>query len=334
MIEFVYPWLFVLILLPLVLMWLLPEYKVKKHSIQVPYFERLVQVTGEKPESGAVILKKHTIQKIVLVLGWLCIVTALAKPEIIGAPVVQKKSARDLMIAVDLSASMSVEDFSVEGPTTGETKLVNRLVAVKQVLTDFVKRREDDRLGLILFGDAPYLQAPFTGDLATWLTLLNESEIGMAGQSTAFGDAIGLAISAFEHAQTKNRVMIVLTDGNDNASRVPPVEAAKVAAASNIKIYTIAIGDPKAVGEDKIDLDILNQIVDITGGVNYQAMNKEELDLVYDEINQLEPALFDTLSFRPRRSIHHYPLILLTSTYLLALFIAAMRYKLTLRRRH
>ncbi len=332
MIEFVYPWFFLLLGLPFIMLFV-ADYKVKKHSVQVPYFDRLVQITGEKPESGAVTVKRQFIQKIIVSLAWVCIVTAIAKPEIIGEPVIQKKSARDLMIAVDLSGSMSVEDFTIVNEASGKTSKVNRLVAVKQVLRDFVKQRENDRLGLILFGDAPYLQAPFTADLATWLTLLNESEIGMAGQSTAFGDSIGLAISAFENAETKNRVMIVLTDGNDNSSRVPPVEAAKVAAASNIKIYTIAIGDPEVVGEDEIDLDILNQIVDITGGVNYQAMDRAELELVYKEINRLEPALFDTQSFRPRHSIHHYPLILFTVIYLLALLVVTTRYTLSVKRK-
>jgi Ca-activated chloride channel family protein len=341
MIEFVYPWAFVLLVVPVFVTLFAPAYKERKSSIKVPYFARLVDVTGEKPQSGAVLLNRNNLQRLIVAFSWLCIVTAIAKPEMIGAPINQEKSARDLMIAVDLSGSMSVEDFTLPNTvkkTTSNTNAsnttndeqVNRLVAVKHVLNTFVKTREHDRLGLILFGDAPYLQAPFTDDIATWQALLNESDIGMAGQSTAFGDAIGLAISVFEQSDTQNRVLIVLTDGNDTASKVPPVEAAKVAAAHDIKIYTIAIGDPTAVGEEKVDLEVLAEMANITQGKSFQALNSEELLAVYAEIDQLEPQQFDSLSFRPRVSIHHYPIVLFVSVYLLALFIVNMRIRLQL----
>ena len=332
MIEFVYPWAFVLLLAPVLVTLFAPAYKERKSSIKVPYFARLVDVTGETPQSGAVLLNRNNIQRIIVAFSWLCIVTAIAKPEMIGAPINQEKSARDLMVAVDLSGSMSVEDFTLP-KTKNTTKIadkVNRLVAVKDVLNTFVKSREHDRLGLILFGDAPYLQAPFTDDIPTWQALLNESEIGMAGQSTAFGDAIGLAISVFEQSDTQNRVLIVLTDGNDTASKVPPVEAAKVAAAHDIKIYTIAIGDPSAVGEEKVDLEVLKEMADITQGKSFQALNSDELLQVYAEIDELEPQQFDSLSFRPRVSVHHYPIILFVSIYLFALFIVNIRIRLLL----
>ena len=233
-IEFAYPWLFLLIPLPLLVVWLAPSFKSKKDSIQVPYFTKLVEVTGQTPEAGAILIVRKRIQKVFVIITWLCVVIAAAKPEIIGEPVVQQKSARDLMIAVDLSGSMSAQDFKSKSG-----KQVDRLTAAKEVLNGFVAERKHDRLGLILFGDAPYLQAPFTEDIETWQTLLGETQIGMAGQSTAFGDAIGLAISVFEQSETENRVLIVLTDGNDTASRVPPVDAAKVAATYNIKIWLV-----------------------------------------------------------------------------------------------
>lgn len=334
MIEFVYPWAFVLLIVPFAVTLFAPAYKERKSSIKVPYFARLVDVTGEKPQSGAVLLNRNNLQRLLIAFSWLCIVTAIAKPEMIGAPINQEKSARDLMIAVDLSGSMAVEDFTlpnvIKNSSTDESERVNRLVAVKHVLNDFVKGREHDRLGLILFGDAPYLQAPFTDDISTWQALLNESEIGMAGQSTAFGDAIGLAISVFEQSDTQNRVLIVLTDGNDTASKVPPVEAAKVAAAHDIKIYTIAIGDPSAVGEEKVDLEVLKEMAEITQGKSFQALNSDELLKIYAEIDKLEPQQFDSLSFRPRVSVHHYPIMLFVSIYLLALFLVNIRIRMQL----
>jgi len=350
MIEFVYPWAFILLIVPFAVTLFAPAYKERKSSIKVPYFARLVDVTGEKPQSGAVLLNRNNLQRLIVAFSWLCIITAIAKPEMIGEPINQEKSARDLMIAVDLSGSMSVEDFTLPNaknttntPTNktndstnnkskskNKSEQVNRLVAVKHVLNTFVKSREHDRLGLILFGDAPYLQAPFTDDIATWQALLNESDIGMAGQSTAFGDAIGLAISVFEQSDTQNRVLIVLTDGNDTGSKVPPVEAAKVAAAHDIKIYTIAIGDPTAVGEEKVDLKVLEKMAEVTKGKSFQALNSDELLKVYAEIDKLEPQQFDSLSFRPRVSIHHYPIVLFVSIYLLALFIVNIRIRLQL----
>ncbi|MBU2870911.1 VWA domain-containing protein [Colwellia sp. E2M01] len=345
MIEFAYPWAFVLLVLPFLVTWLAPAYKERKPSVKVPYFANLVDITGEKPQTGAVLLNRNNLQRLIVFISWVCIVTAMAKPEMIGEPINQEKSARDLMIAVDLSGSMSVEDFTLpktavndDGQntkateTTIKTENVNRLIAVKHVLHDFVKHREHDRLGLILFGDAPYLQAPFTDDITAWQELLNESDIGMAGQSTAFGDAIGLAISVFEQSDTKNRVLIVLTDGNDTASKVPPVEAAKIAAAHDIKIYPIAIGDPAAVGEEKVDLDVLNEIAKTTKGQSFQALNSDELTQVYSEIDKLEPQEFDSLSFRPRVSIHHYPIIVFVSIYLLALFVVNVRIRSRLSR--
>jgi len=336
MIEFSYPWLFVLLALPLFVYWFMPVYKEKKASIQVPYFSRMVDVTGEAPQSGAVVISRHNFQRLLVAFAWCCLVVSIAKPEIVGAPIIQKKSARDLMIAVDLSGSMSVKDFS-----TPDGAVVDRLSAVKLVLSEFVQERKGDRLGLILFGDAPYLQAPFTDDFTTWLALLQEAEIGMAGQSTAFGDAIGLSISVFENAiskslsddpsdnlsenKPKNRVLIVLTDGNDTASKVPPIDAAKVAAANDIKIYTIAVGDPEAAGEEKVDVNVLNQIAKVTGGKSFTALNRQELQQVYQEIDNLEPELFESRSFRPRTSAHHYPIMLFFIFYLVALLIVALR---------
>jgi Ca-activated chloride channel family protein len=323
MIEFAYPWCFIFLPIPFLVRWLAPAYKERKHSIQVPYFQTLVDVTGETPKSGAVILNRKMLQTLLLAISWACIVIAMAKPEIIGEPIIQQKSARDLMIAVDLSGSMSAEDF-----TTVDGRTINRLDAVKLVLSNFVKGRKHDRLGLILFGDAPYLQAPFTDDLSSWLALLNEAEIGMAGQSTAFGDAIGLSISAFENADASNRVLIVLTDGNDTRSKVPPVEAAKVAAASKIKIYTIAIGNPETTGEQKLEIDVLNEIAEVTGGKSFLALDRKQLNNITLQIDKLEPQRFDSLSFRPRVSAHHYPIIAVIILYLIVLSLVNIRFKI------
>lgn len=128
----------------------------------------------------------------------------------------------------------------------------------------------------------------------------------MAGQSTVFGDAIGLAIKLFEDSETENRVLIMLTDGNDSGSKVPPVDAAKVAQSYGIKIYTIAIGDPQTTGEKALDIDTLERVAELTGGRNYRALDREELQQVYRQIAKLEPQQYEALSYRPRQSLHHH----------------------------
>ncbi|MBL4574595.1 MAG: VWA domain-containing protein [Opitutaceae bacterium] len=312
MLEWAHPWMWTLLPLPLLVYFFLPPYKSSKDSVRVPFFNRLVKVSKKEPGIGSVIIQKLWVQKIWLIVSWLLVISSIAKPEWVGNPITQEHSARDLMIAVDLSGSMAAEDFILD---TGET--VDRLVAVKEVLSEFITDRKQDRLGLIVFGNAPYLQAPFTQDHETWLTLLNETEIGMAGPSTMMGDAIGLAIKLFERSEVENRVLIMLTDGNDTGSRMPPIEAAKIAKDRGVILYNIAIGDPATLGEKALDMKTLERMSEITGGATYHALHREELEEAYLEINKLEPEVFESLSYRPRQSLHHFPLILVTVVYLL-----------------
>lgn len=312
MFEFSNSWAFFILPLPLLIYWLAPAYQESQDSLRVPFFKRLLAITGQQPKSGAVILQRIAFQKIWGPISWVLVIISLAKPMMIAEPIEQIKSARDLLVAVDLSGSMEVADFKAD-----DGALISRLDAVKQVLAEFSTQREYDRLGLVVFADAPYLQAPFTEDHKTWLALLNETEIGMAGQSTLFGDAIGLGIKLFEKSDSKNKVLIILTDGNDTGSRVPPIEAAKVAAKKGLTIYTIAIGDPETVGEEALDLKVLNTISNLTSGATYQAFDKQELEEVYQKIAELEPDEYETLSYRPKVSLHHYPLVIAVLGYLI-----------------
>ncbi|MEE4144133.1 MAG: VWA domain-containing protein [Halieaceae bacterium] len=311
MIELAHPWLLVLLALPL-LMRLLPPYKESRDSIRVPFFDKLVELSEQRPETGATVLRRDRSQQFLVNFMWLCLVLAAAKPEWIAPPIEQQKSGRDLMIAVDLSGSMQTTDFTLPDGSS-----VDRLEAVKYVLAQLGDQRASDRLGLIVFGNAPYLQSPFTDDHKVWGQLLAETEIGMAGQSTAFGDAIGLAIKLFRESDSDNRVLIILTDGNDTGSMVPPVDAAKVAASQDIRIYTIAIGDPASVGEEALDIDTLQRVSEITGGRYFQALDREQLAQAYLAIGELEPELYETISFRPRQSLHWVPISLALSLYLI-----------------
>ena len=203
--------------------------------------------------------------------------------------------SRDLLLAIDLSGSMQTEDFK-----SPDGKTVNRLTAVKLVVDDFLKRRESDRVGLILFGNAAFVQAPFTNDLDVCRELLDEAQVGMAGPKTAIGDAIGLSIHVFDRSEQKDKVLILLTDGNDTSSKVPPVDAARIAHDKGIIIHTIAVGDPKAVGEEVIDEDSLKEISKVTGGQFFRALDREQLEEIYVQIDALDTREIETVSYRPR----------------------------------
>jgi Ca-activated chloride channel family protein len=311
MLELAHPWLLLLLPLPL-LVRLLPAYRERRESVRVPFFDKLVELSEERPRSGAMILARDRAQKFLVVLMWLCLVAAAAKPEWVGEPIEQQRSGRDLMIAVDLSGSMENRDF-----TLPDGSAVDRLSAVKYVLAELAAQRNSDRLGLIVFGSAAYLQTPFTDDHAIWRSLLEETEIGMAGPSTVFGDAIGLAIKLFRESSSDNQVLIILTDGNDTGSIVPPVDAARVAANFDIRIYTIAVGDPTTVGEEALDVATLQRVSEVTGGRYFQALDRAELRAAYNAIAELEPELYETISFAPRESLHYLPIALATLLYLL-----------------
>ncbi len=309
MLELAHPWALLLVPLPL-LMRLLPAYRESRDSVKVPFFDKLVELSEQRPESGARILQRKQIQRILVATTWILLVIAAAKPQWIGPPIEQQKSGRDLMIAVDLSGSMETRDFTLPDGTR-----VDRLVAVKHVLEDLAAQRESDRLGLIVFGAAAYLQAPFTDDHRVWQQLLDETEIGMAGPSTVFGDAIGLAIKLFRENNSDNRVLIILTDGNDTGSTVPPVDAAKVAAANGIRIYTIAIGDPTSAGEDALDIDTIERVSEVTGGQTFTALDRGQLRQAYVTIGELEPELYESISFRPKQSMHWVPVCIVILLY-------------------
>jgi Ca-activated chloride channel family protein len=317
MFELAHPWVLALLALPL-LMRLLPAYRESRDSVRVPFFDKLVKLSEQRPETGAMILQRDRAQQFLVNFMWLCLVLAATKPEWIGPPVEQQKSGRDLMIAVDLSGSMETKDFTLPDGTA-----VDRLEAVKYVLAALADQHASDRLGLIVFGNAPYLQSPFTDDHTVWTQLLADTEIGMAGQSTAFGDAIGLAIKLFRESDSDNRVLIILTDGNDTGSMVPPVDAAKVAATDDIRIYTIAIGDPASVGEEALDVETLQRVSELTGGRYFQALDQEQLAQAYLAIGELEPELYETISFRPRQSLHWVPISIALTLYLIYHSLAA-----------
>jgi Ca-activated chloride channel homolog len=309
-----YPWLLVLLLLPWLVRRWLPAYREGRQALLVPRLERLARISGRKPGEGATVLRGTWMREIALALVWLCVVVALARPQRIEPPITRTVPVRDMLIAVDLSGSMQTQDF-----TNDQGKKVDRLTAVKQVLDDFLAHRKGDRVGLIFFGNAAFVQAPFTEDLAVCRELLKEAQVGMAGPKTAMGDAIGLAVHVFEESPaTPERILIVLTDGNDTGSQVPPQEAARVARDKKITIHTVSVGDPKAAGEEALDEQALKDVAKETGGTYAFAADRAALQKVYDDLDRLQTRQAETVSHRPRVDLFAWPLamgLLLTMAY-------------------
>ncbi len=252
----------------------------------------------------------------VAVIAWLLLVLAAARPERIGDELDVPVSGRNLMLAVDLSGSMDQKDFALG------SRRVDRLTATKAVASDFISRREGDRIGLILFGERAYLQVPLTLDRETVKILLLEAFIGLAGEKTAIGDAITLAVRRV-HEQTDDegdQVLVLLTDGANTAGEVAPVKAAELASQVGLRIYTIGIGAEQMevsslVGGRRrinpsadLDEETLTQIAELTGGRYFRATDTASLQEIYRLVDELEPVEEPESGFRPVKSLYYWPL--------------------------
>ncbi|MGO1748753.1 MAG: vWA domain-containing protein [Marinobacter sp.] len=324
MLSLAYPWVLLLILAPLLLQWKKPT----AHTVDAPVFpvgHWLSDLPGVSRQGNAV-PRWHTL---VLLLAWVLLVLALARPQHVGEQVQMPVSGRDLMLVVDISPSMEERDMVVHG------RSINRLQAVKRVLNEFIARREGDRLGLILFGTEPYVQAPLTFDLETLETLLQESGIGMAGRATAIGDAVGLATKRLRDRPQQQRVVVLLTDGANTAGQITPDKATEIAAAASVRLYTIGIGADSMIqrgmlGSRRVnpsrDLDenLLTRMAQQTGGEYFRARSLPELELIYETINKLEPIELDGKFYRPVTDLFFWPTGMAAALWL-SLFLARRR---------
>ena len=309
MIEWQWPWALLLLPLPLLVYALFPAAKTRRQAaLKVPNIEDFAAVSGAEHQQ-----RGHRYLKWLMLLSWLLLILASARPMWVGEQIELPVSGRDLMLAVDLSGSMQVEDFNING------QAVDRLTALKYVARDFIQKRKGDRLGLILFGRKAYLQTPLTFDLNTVTTLLMESAIGLAGKETAIGDAIGLAIKRLKDKKKGSRVLILLTDGANTAGELTPIKAAQLAARHGLKIYTIGIGADEMVRESIFGLQRVNPSQDLdektltaiaqkTGGRYFRARNTEDLQKIYSLLDQLEPVEVDKQTLHPRKSLFYWPL--------------------------
>lgn len=323
MYDLLWWWMFLLLPLPwLVRLVFKPAQQQAGRALKVPFLEDFQQ--GKQAFSRS----WHSWLALLLeALAWLMLLTAAARPVWIGDTVSLPMQGRDLMMAVDLSGSMQEQDFILN------RQVVDRLVATKAVAGEFISKRSGDRIGLVLFGDQAYLQAPLTFDRHTVLQLLKESAIGLAGERTAIGDAIGLALKRLQNSPEKNRVLILMTDGANTAGSVSPLEAADMAAAAGLKIYTVGIGSESDAARSLFGFQLMNPnadlderslraIADKTGGQYFRARDTEEFHKIYAELDRLEPVEQAAQQWRPQQELFRWPLL---AAFILVLLTAVLR---------
>ncbi len=308
MIQFAWPWAFLMLLLPwLIYRFVPPALAAEEAALWVPSLSPFGEIRHRQGK------RSRRWPLLLAILCWLLLVSATARPQWLGDPVEIPISGRDLILAVDLSGSMQTKDFRLGGD------MVDRLTALKVVAGDFIQRRVGDRIGLILFGEQPYLQAPLTFDRRTVQQLLNESAIGLAGDRTSIGDAIGLAVKRLKEGEGKQQVLILLTDGANTAGQLTPLKGAGLAAREGLKIYTVGIGADalevrsfffKETVNPSADLDekTLSAIAEKSGGRYFRARDTEQLAEIYAELDRLEPVERDHDIFHPISELYPWPL--------------------------
>lgn len=303
MFELHYPWLLALLPAPFLVWRFLPPHREARESVRIPFFEKAALAVGADPTPGGFVLKRNLLQRVLLPSVWVLLVLAAARPQLVEPPLSRTASARDLMLAVDLSGSMAQRDLLDQ-----EGNRIQRLDGVKDVLDGFIARREGDRIGIIVFGSEAFVQTPFTQDHGLVRVLLDQVEPRMPGPQTMLGDAIGLTIKTYEASEARDRVMVLLTDGNDTGSKVPPLRAAEIAAQEGIVIHTVAVGDPATTGEGQMDMETLESIAAATGGAAFRADDREQLEGIYAQIDALTPEEIETTTYRPTTPLFHWPL--------------------------
>ena len=283
--------------LPLLIRRFFPKYSDKESSLVVPFFH-------EVSEQFSTTQSRSILWLSLAILAWLSLVLASSRPQWIDEKVNVSVTGRDLLIALDISGSMQQMDFSVSN--------TSRFEAVRQIAGDFMRRREGDRVGLILFGSQPYLYAPLTLDVDTVVEFLNGSQVGFAGQRTAIGDTIGFAVKVLRERPAENRILILLTDGENSAGSLEPLQAMQLAVEHGVRIFVIGIGpnyEPSQRANPAFQSRyVLPTIAESTGGVYFHASNSRMLEDVYKTIDRFEPIEGDEKTRTSVTELYPWPL--------------------------
>ncbi|KRG70056.1 von Willebrand factor A [Pseudoxanthomonas dokdonensis] len=316
---FAWRWLWLAFPLPWLVQWSLPARRSQAAALRVPYGSELQSIAAQ----GGSAVRRPSLW--LAWLAWTLLCAAAARPQMLGEPIVPPQDSRNLMLAVDLSGSMSENDMVLGG------NVVDRLTAAKAVLADFLDRREGDRVGLLVFGQHAYALTPLTRDLGSVRDQLRDSVVGLAGRETALGDAIGLAVKRLREQPRGQRVLVLLTDGVNTAGTLDPIKAAELARIEGVRVHTIAFGSdggmmsvfginmPLPGDGEQIDERGLRQIAEQTGGRFFRARDIDELAGIYAELDRIEPTRQAAQAVRPMIECYRWPLGLAAALALLLL---------------
>lgn len=327
MINILWPWVLAALPLPWIIRTLLPAKDKTQQAgaaIKVPFYTQVLDNAADN-QNHQLTLDRKMIYAFII---WVLVILAGINPVWIGEPVQLPTVGRNLMLAIDVSPSMQEKDLTLGNQP------VDRLTVLKSVMSDFIARREGDRLGLILFGSQAYLQTPLTLDRKAVNTLLDEAQIGIAGKATAIGDAIGMGLKKLLDTESSKKVLILATDGANTAGEINPLKAAELAALENLSIYTIGIGAdsmqlPGIFGSTfgsrnvnpsrDLDEKMLIEIAEKTGGQYFRAKTSADLQSIYQQLDKLEPVSGENQTYRPKKSLFYIPLGL---AFILSLLMA------------
>ena len=307
MIELAWPAVVLLAPLPWLARRLLPP-AAGGAALRVPFLSGLRELGRRTPEG-------HVPARLLPVYGvWFLLLLAAARPQYLGEPVAEPSTGRDLMLAVDISGSMRARDFRLDGHAA------DRLGVVQAVAGRFIQRRTGDRIGLILFGARPHVLAPLTYDRPAAAALLEQAEVALAGEYTALGDALALAVKRLRRRPADSRVVVLLTDGASNTGAVPPRQAARLAAEAGVRVYTIGVGRAESVAapsrsgpwrsgaRDEVDRETLEAVARTTGGLYRHALDTSDLEAIYRELDRSEPTLGESARAYRAHALYPWPL--------------------------
>ncbi len=309
--RFAYPYLLLLLLLLPVLAWLKG-----RRARQAAFLYSSVQLV-----KGIMGLSRSSIGAILLRMRWLALalfIIGLARPQFGEGEAVIKASGVDIVVSIDLSGSMASEDFELKG------ERVNRLVIAKDVLEKFIKKRISDRIGLVAFAGRAYVASPLTLDHDFLLTNLERLNLGTIEDGTAIGSGLSTALNRLRDIKSKSKIVILMTDGQNNAGKVPPLTAAEAAQSLGIKVYTIGVGTRgvapfpqtdafgrKVYVQMRVDIDeeTLQSVAAKTGGKYFRADNSEALRQIYSEIDRLEKTEIEVKKYQRYRELFQWPVL-------------------------
>ncbi|AJC48524.1 VWA domain-containing protein [Allofrancisella guangzhouensis] len=312
MIKVEYPWFLILIILPVLVYWILPRAKKDEQlALKTPFFK---EIKSQITDGGSSNFRRANYLKYLLGIIWVFLVVSGSGLQWLGKPMNLPQSGRDLMIAIDLSGSMAIQDMK-----KADGQMESRFDLVMRVANQFLETRKGDRVGLILFGSKAYLQAPLTFDIPTVKKMLNDSSIALPGPQTAIGDAIGLAVKKLMQYPNQSKALVLLTDGENNSGSLQPLQAAELAKKNGIKVYTIGLGGGQMIMQtafgqriintsEDLDTNVLKEIAKMTGGEFFRAQNSKDLQHIYQEIDKLEPVESDKTVIRPVTYIYPWSL--------------------------